>query len=767
MSKQDQVRKAYYKSFSIEAEKQYLVHNRTPNRIWIEDPEFGDMCLPPLARRQFDGERLEPFAGHLIALRQRHQVRVREITATRGSLFGRFAIWLVMLALLGVFAFDLLVCGTLRRTEAVVTASLVGIVVLVALVLAAQRERKRIAAARVADSEEGDVELGIGDAWYDGNDTGRHLKYLTILALVIVVGAVLPAVAVFVATDGKAFLTMGGGLSLNGGLESRFVSRAIQVIYTAVLSLFPALMYFQFDRQRVSTIRGGWVRAIFRMDPQMETLADVDARYGDRLGEASGFSTDSSRLLGGRYSPIVVATILISLGWVLLVLPTKSYDFAGSNQVATLAGASVSAAERAEKAADNGSTADALAAAAEAGRTRDAAAAAADQSTGAATTSTTEPPVPGNADAAADTAAAAAAQAEEARDSVSLSFFQLIDPTPSAATMAFLGAYFFAVYLVLRGYSRGDLRPKIYNQITARLVTVVVMAYLINVLLEPSGLAENAWWAVAFLAGVVPITVLKGVGLLVSSTAGNLPGKTGAWLSKSFAEAFATPRALTKIDGIDIYESCRLESEGITDVPTLATTDLVSMMVDTGLPVERLVDWSDQAMLMMLLPVPDDAGELAEDDDETTGADDVDKPKGGVKALQAIGIRTASSLLAVARVEGDGRRKQAAELLGGEDVLEGLAQQIAKEPSTRRIRYWRETELTDLCVKRPIIKVPPESESARPKPAAVSDDDIATMVEAFAVMVEVFTPDSPVAVDDDTDTVIDLTDKTRAQNQEP
>ena len=47
MSKQDQVRKAYYKSFSIEAEKQYLLHNRTPNRIWIEDPEFGDMCLPP------------------------------------------------------------------------------------------------------------------------------------------------------------------------------------------------------------------------------------------------------------------------------------------------------------------------------------------------------------------------------------------------------------------------------------------------------------------------------------------------------------------------------------------------------------------------------------------------------------------------------------------------------------------------------------------------------------------------------------------------
>ncbi|HZM38695.1 MAG TPA: hypothetical protein VFB94_06255 [Acidimicrobiales bacterium] len=665
MSKQDEVRKAYYKSFSIEAEKQYLVHNRTPNRIWIEDPEFGDMCLPPLARRQFDGERLEPFAGHLIALRQRHQVRVREITATRGSLFGRFAIWLVMLALLGVFAFDLLVCGTLRRTEAIVTASLVGIVVLVALVLAAQRERKRIAAARVADSEEGDVELGIGDAWYDGNDTGRHLKYLTILALVIVVGAVLPAVAVFVATDGKAFLTMGGGLSLNGGLESRFVSRAIQVIYTAVLSLFPALMYFQFDRQRVSTIRGGWVRAIFRMDPQMETLADVDARYGDRLGEASGFSTDSSRLLGGRYSPIVVATILISLGWVLLVLPTKSYDF-------------------------------------EANRTRD--------------------------------AAAVAAPAQDAEDPVELSLFELIDATPSAATMAFLGAYFFAVYLVLRGYSRGDLRPKIYNQITARLVTVVVMAYLINVLLKPAGAVENGWWAVAFLAGVVPITVLQRLGLLVSATLGNLPGWTG-FLKTGFANAFATPRALTQIDGIDMYESVRLESEGITDIPTLATTDLVSMMVDTRLPVERLIDWSDQAMLMMLVPEPDEGlDDSGDGTGETAARGEAGKPASRVKALQHVGIRTASSVLAAAYASKDsGLHKQATSVLG-EDLLESLAQQIANEPSTQRICHWRETEQKDLCEPRPVIRIPPEPTAVRS--GLTFYDDVATMVEDGLVIID-------------------------------
>ena len=130
----------------------------------------------------------------------------------------------------------------------------------------------------------------------------------------LTIGAVLPAIAIFAATDAKDFLTMTGGLDVVDGRESRLVGRVIQVLYTAVLSLFPAILYFQFDRNRVGTIRSAWVRAIFRMDRRMETLADVNARYGDQLSEASSKSTDSVRFLGGRNSPIVVATLLISTG---------------------------------------------------------------------------------------------------------------------------------------------------------------------------------------------------------------------------------------------------------------------------------------------------------------------------------------------------------------------------------------------------------------------------------------------------------------------
>jgi hypothetical protein len=711
----------YAATFAIERGKKYLVHNRTPNRIRVHDEDYGDIWLAPLARREFDGDRLAPFGPHLRSLRQRHQVRVRQSTSTRSPLWGWFVVWLVALAALGAVVFDVLAYGTLRRPEALVTTLLFAGVVLVVLVLAARRERRRIDKAHLADCEEGDVELGVGDAWYNGNETGRQTKYITMLAVVILVGAVLPAMAIFVATDAKSFLSMEGGLAVKAGLESRLVSRLIQIVYTAVLSLFPALMYFQFDRQRVGTIRGGWIRAIFRMDPQMETLADIDACYGDRLGEASSFSTDSSRFLGGRYSPIVVATILISLGWTLLVLPTKSYDYTGSNEITTLVDATDSAADRAQAAADSGSASDAQAAAAEAERSRDAAVAIAAESTGSSTTSTTAPTVSEDADQAADAAAAAADTAREAQESVAPSFFQLLDPTPSAATMAFLGAYFFAVYLVLRGYFQGDLRPKIYNQITARLVTVVVVAYLINVLLEPSGVVENLWWAIAFLAGVVPITVLQRFGRLMSSVLGNLPSFMGGWLNRAFAETFATPRSLTRIDGIDIYESARLESEGISDIPSLATADLVSMMVNTRMPVERLVDWSDQAMLVLLVEDGEHDGERdgkQEDDDEAEV--EPAEEKDPVSQLRGMGIRTASSLCDVARdPKQKGRRAKAAAILGSEPLLQGLASQIENEPSTRRIRQWRQAELTDLCTSRPLIT------ARRPPPcgsAAVSGD---------------------------------------------
>jgi hypothetical protein len=695
---------AFNDSFVIEPTRSYLLHNRTPDRIRIADDAHGEVCLAPLAQRVVQGARLAPFAAHLRRLRQRHQLRVREYTGASRSTALQFLVWGAVLGVLGVVFFDVLVHGTLVRLDAL--TALLALVALVAVVLLTSviRERRRRRAEEIADTEEGDIEFGVGGAYYDGNETVRRTKHIFTLVVVIVIGAILPAIAIFVATDASEFLVMEGGLRVKEGLESRLVSRVIQVVYTAVLSLFPALLYFQFDRQRVGTIRGKWVRALFRMDRQMKTLADVNARYGDELAEASSYSTDSVRILGGRNSPIIVATILLSLGWTLLVVRTESFDFAGSTKVSAVAESADEAAERANDAATAGGQTDlaarastAEAAADEAARASDSAAEIAAESVGdtvppAATDQ--RPPEPGQ-NAIDENAAFAAASAEEAaaaEAAIRQPFFQLLVPTPSAATMAFLGAYFFAVYLVLRGYFRGDLRPKVYNQITARLVTVVVLAYLITVLSSDTGERNRVLWAAAFLAGVVPITILRRLGIVASSFVGS-PSEDHGWLRNACAEAFGTPRSLTQIDGIDIYESSRLESEGIADIPSLAKSDLVSMMVNTRLPVERLVDWTDQAVLIVLL------------DD---GHDEKLDPR--VQSLRNIGIRTASSLRAVAHAKDtDGTHRVVERILSDASdrrpvSLQWLAAQIDSEPSMRRIRQWHKSELADLDHDRLIIE---------------------------------------------------------------
>ena len=270
-----------------------------------------------------------------------------------------------MVALLtAVAVVDILHVGTLLTWEIIATTALTCVVTVLVLRNASSREKLRRTNAAAADSEEGDVEYGVGDAYYDGNETLRRAKHILTLVAVVTIGAILPAVAIFVATDAKDFLMMEGGLRVDEGKESRLVSRVIQITYTAILTLFPALLYFQFDRQHVGTMRNSWVRAIFRMDRRMETLSDVGARYGDQISEASTYSTDSVRFLGGRHSPIIVATILISLGWTLLVVRTESFDFAGATEVSTLARSADDAAERARDAAGSAADGDAAAAAA-------------------------------------------------------------------------------------------------------------------------------------------------------------------------------------------------------------------------------------------------------------------------------------------------------------------------------------------------------------------------------------------------------------------
>ena len=175
-----------------------------------------------------------------------------------------------------------------------------------------------------------------------------------------------------------------------------------------------------------------------------------------------------------------------------------------------------------------------------------------------------------------------------------LDLSRLFEPESNVLAFGFLGAYFFAVNSVLRSYVRGDLQPKAYSQITARVLVVAVLASVVA-MTELGG--NRVVVAVAFFAGIVPETVLQwtweGVRQL---RPGKATGRRRAGGRDNERDLMSENQPLTELDGIDLYERARLAAEGVANVEALAHGNLVDLLLQTRIPAGRLVDWADQAV---------------------------------------------------------------------------------------------------------------------------------------------------------------------------
>jgi hypothetical protein len=374
------------------------------------------------------------------------------------------------------------------------------------------------------------------------------------------------------------------------------VCRTMQLVLISVASLLPALLYYQFDRDRLSTLRERFEHQIFRLDRKMNTIRDIDAKYGRQIDEIYGRerSGRSSRLPPGRRAPILVATVLIMLGW-LLVLLNPDVDVVEN-------------------------------------------------------------------------------EAEIA---------ELFEPRHTAPAFAFLGAYFFTLFALLRGYVRRDLRPKSYSDISVRIVTVVILAWVLELLFVDD---SSRLLVFAFVVGIVPQALLNRLRELSQSWVSWLRrtfsdrGSTSAGANGSqrkpddaVAAALADPLPLTDLQGIDLYDRTRLASEGVTNIEALAHHDLIELMLLTRIPVPRLVDWTDQAILHLYVDQEDRA------------------------ALRRYGIRTASDLVHAytSATEDDKAATTRDELLKILDADEGkpkrlgvIVEAMKDEAWMDNIRFW-------------------------------------------------------------------------------
>ena len=286
------------------------------------------------------------------------------------------------------------------------------------------------------------------------------------------------------------------------------VGHIAQWVLVSVAALVPAAMYFQFDRQRLASLQQRWVQEVFRLDPTVRTVRDIEARYGSQIETAFGeLGPDSGLRLGrGRRSPVIVATILLVVGWFLLIATTQVPDLV---------------------AGDRGQLV-----------------------------------WPG-----------------DGTFPVS-SFFR---PDLSLPGYAFLGAYVFTLFHVVRGYHRRDLHPKTYNTIVVRILAAYALSLVVSVVSDAPG-AE----VLMFFVGFMPQSAL--VWLREKAA-----GKGGIGQHIPLHE----PAPLTKLEGIDLYDRTRLAEEGINNIEALAHADIVDLMSSTRISAAELVDWTDQAILYL------------------------------------------------------------------------------------------------------------------------------------------------------------------------
>ena len=210
-----------------------------------------------------------------------------------------------------------------------------------------------------------------------------------------------------------------------------------------------------------------------------------------------------------------------------------------------------------------------------------------------------------------------------------LIFFFTPDSSPFA--LGFLGVYFFTINMIYRRYVRADLTPKTYAYITIRLLTTVVLVWVVSTLPQFStgSLLETGLSAVAFTIGIFPESALT----LIQDYVNKLTAKRRGQDPDLFS--------LTKLEGMNLYDQARLMEEGIENIENLAHHNLMELIVRTRIPTARLVDMFDQSILYLHIG-QEGGGDSSGENNEVGANAEIDNMR---SLLKSLGVRTATDLM--------------------------------------------------------------------------------------------------------------------------
>lgn len=384
-------------------------------------------------------------------------------------------------------------------------------------------------------------------------------------------------------------LFFGGGLQLFVPDQDRYLSlallgRLLQWALISIASILPAGLYFLFDRQRLGTLRESFFRDITILDPTVETLNDARSIHGTRVEEIYGPDDKSGggdRFLSGTRWPIFVATLVVTHGWILALSP-----FGKPEPITTLA-----------------------------------------------------------------------------------QVLALLVPQWTPVNLGFLGAYFFAINMILRRYLLADLKPKAYSHITVRILAVIVLVWVLSLIPDLVGntvtaVGDAATTVVSSLSGAPaaaqPAATSPQPGTAEQEPASSQPGplllilaffvgivpETGTAIIQEYlrSQKFLADRIpslqeklpLNDLEGVNLYNRARLLDEGIENIENLAHHDLIDLLLQTRIPLPRLVDWVDQGILYLHIV------DVTEVESQSTA--EAQKKTVALQKLRLYGIRTATDL---------------------------------------------------------------------------------------------------------------------------
>ena len=264
----------------------------------------------------------------------------------------------------------------------------------------------------------------------------------------------------------------------------------------------------------------------------------------------------------------------------------------------------------------------------------------------------------------------------------------VISPVEPWATLefGFLGAYTFAVSLLVRRFYQNDLRPSAYAAVVLRIIVVLLTLTVLHQLFAIEGAdgaaAHAAQYVTAFVVGFFPLAGLQAL------------QRVAAKVLRVVLPQMAPEYPLEQLDGLNIWYEARLAEEGVEDMQNLTTMNLVDVILHTRAPVGRLIDWIDQAFLLIHL---EPASRAEMNGSRSAGSTKAEGGAAARLALRRIGVRSATDLLRACTI-GDGHQGSPQAALSTDalqargldpDQMQTLLRLLSDEPGLDPVWNWK------------------------------------------------------------------------------